>query len=67
VHLCTIFAVTLTFDAVRGAFRDNAALFVVMIASFGMAAGTHWEVFGHRQVTGRPGLPRRGWRGSRAT
>jgi hypothetical protein len=45
VHLCTIFAVTLTFDAVRGAFRDNATLFVVMIASFGMAAGTHWEVF----------------------
>jgi len=39
VHLCTIFTVTLTFDAVRGAFRDNAALFVVMIASFEMAAG----------------------------
>jgi hypothetical protein len=50
VHLCTIFAATLTFgyltfDAVRGAFRDYPALFVVMIASFGLAAGALWEVF----------------------
>jgi hypothetical protein len=50
VHLCTTFAVTLTFgylayDTVRGAFQEHPLLFLVAITSFGLAAGALWEMF----------------------
>jgi hypothetical protein len=50
VHLCTTFAVTLTFgylayDSVRSAFHDHPWLFLVAIGSFGLGTGAIWEIF----------------------
>jgi hypothetical protein len=50
VHLVTTFAVTLTFgyltfDRVRHAFREHPLLFLIVITSFGLAAGVLWELF----------------------